>query len=325
MRIAVVASLAVALVATTAHASPRRVALVNGSDVLDRQIRIALSAWELDVERVDWTSLSNGMPGAAFQAREIAEVHKVAAVVWISETGKDHALWVYDADEGQIVTRPLTMEPTDAASAASLALTLKTLMRSTTAAPPHERIGAGSESPVGPAGVFRLEADGGARMLASDAAKFELRVGITGLWFPRLFDQYAGLAVGFASGPGVAVRSDAFAGRFLDVSFAPALRLRFPLGAHVGLEPSIGTTIHLTRLDGAAILRDGAAKSTRVDPSLDASLLFSVALTRGVGLGVRAGALYVLRYQRYLVDGQPILELSPLQLSASLVAIARFN
>ena len=316
-------ALAIVLAAASAQAERRKVALVNANGVLEQQVRIALSAWDLEVQHVDWTSLSSGMPGAAIEARQVAAANKVDAVVWISETGNDHALWVYDARVGHIVTRPLPMAPpTDAPNAASVALTLKTLMRSTTAAPPSERLGA-PERAVGPIGVFRAEADGGARSLNKDFSKSDLRVAINALWFPQLFEDYAGLALGFSAGPGVAVRSDdgAFSGRFLDLALSPALRFRLPLGELFTLEPQSGVTIHFTSLDGG----EQNARRTRTDPSLDGSLLFSFALTRAVDLGARAGIGYLFKYQHYAAGSATVLDLSPIQLSGSLVLGARLN
>ena len=324
-------ALAIASSAAPAKAERLKVALVNGNEVLERQVRIALSTWDLDVRRVDWTSLSSGMPGAAIEARQVAEAQKVDAVVWISETGKEHALWVYDAAAGHIVTRPLSIPPpTDAPAAASVALTLKTLMRSTTAAPPAERLG-GEERTVGPAGVFRAEADLGGRVLATRASELELRVAISALWFPRFLNERAALAIAFSAGPGLAVSNDAFAGRFLDLSLGPALRFRLPLGTRFALEPQIGPTIHLTSLNGATlpgidhVAGNVPVRSTHTDPSLDGSLLFSLALSRAVDVGVRGGASYLFRYQNYTVAGQSILELTPIQVSAALVLGARLN
>jgi hypothetical protein len=136
-------AMALVLLSGLARAAHRKVALVNANDVLERQVRIALSPWDLDVERLEWAAFSAGMPSAAREARRVAEARKVDAVVWISDAPRtadspasEHALWIYDAAEDQIVSRPLPQGvPQDAASAASVALTLKTLMRSSTVAP----------------------------------------------------------------------------------------------------------------------------------------------------------------------------------------------
>jgi hypothetical protein len=323
------ALLALAIASSTkeAHAERRTVALVNGNDVVERQVRIALSTWDLDVRHVDWTSLSSGMPGAANEARQVAQAQKVDLVVWISETGQSHALWVFDANAGHIVTRPLSMAPpTDAANAASLALTLKTLMRSTTAAPADERIG---EKPAGTPsiGVFRAEAYGGVRKLVSTGAGVDLRVGVSGLWFPQFLGEYLGLALGFSAGPGVGVSNKDFAGRYLDLGVGPALRGRIPLGERFTIEPEAGPSLHLTSLDGATTAPTGnvPVKSTQRDAALDGSILFSFALSRDVGIGLRGGVSYLLRFQNYTVNGSTVLELAPLQLDASLVLGARLN
>jgi hypothetical protein len=327
-------ALALASAPSVARAAHRKVALVNANDALERQVRIALSPWDLDVERVDWTGLSAGMPSAAREAHRVAESRKVDAVVWISDAPRaadspasEHALWIYDAAEDQIVSRPLPQGvPQDAASAASVALTVKTLMRSSTVAPEAERIGAAADRAIGPLGVFRAEADGGIRALAlKNAETLELRFGVNLLWWPRFLDQYAALGVGVNAGPGAAISTDAFTGRFLDIAFAPHLRFHVPLGSRVAIEPAVGMSLHLTTLDGAAQERSTPVRETRWDPSGDASLLFSVSLGRGVDVGLRGSGSYLGRYQRYLVRQTPVLELSPFQLGAALVLAARLN
>ena len=317
-------ALAIALAAREASAERRTVALVNGNDVVERQVRIALSTWELDVRHVDWTSLSSGMPGAAIEARQVAEAQKVELVVWISETGQTHALWVFDAKAGHIVTRPLSMAPpTDAANAASLALTLKTLMRSTSAAPVEERIGSADDPGIPAAGIFRIEASGGARMLAS-AGGADLRIGVDALWFPRFLGDYAGLGFGFAAGPGVGVAKDAFAGRFLDLTVGPILRGRVPLGTRFAIGPEVGPSLHLTSLDGAT--SDGApVRSSQSNVSLDGALFLSFALSRAVEVGVRGQAAYLFLYQNYAVHSESVLKLAPVQLTGALVLGARLN
>jgi hypothetical protein len=328
-------ALALVLAPGLARAAHRKVALVNANDALERQARIALSPWDLDVERLEWTALSAGMPSAAREARRVAEAHKVDAVVWISDAPRaadspasEHALWIYDVAEDQIVSRPLAQGvPQDAASAASVALTVKTLMRSSTVAPEGERVGAAADRAIGPLGLLRAEAEGGARALAikQGAANLELRFGVDLVWFPRFLDQYAALGIGVNAGPGAAVTSPAMSGRLIDIAFAPFLRFRFPLASRVALEPSVGGSAHLTTLDGAIHEPTTPVRQLRWDPSLDASLLLTVSLGRGVDVGLRAAGSYLVRYQRYTINQVPVLELSQVQIAGTLVLAARLN
>jgi hypothetical protein len=328
------AALALVLGAGAARAEHRRVALVNANDALERQMKIALSPWDLDVERVDWTGLSAGMPSAAREARRVAETRKVDAVVWISDAPRgpdspasENALWIYDAAEDQIVTRPLPQGvPQDAPSAASVALTVKTLMRSSTIAPPAERIGAAADRTIGPLGVFRAEAEGGGRGLAlKTPTRAELRFGVNLVWLPGFLGQYAGLALGVSAGPGAATSTDAFTGHFLDFAVTPSLRFRVPIGSRFAIEPGIGGGVHLTTLDGAAQGRNTPVQETHWDPSLDGSILFAFSLGRGVDVGLRGYGSYLGRYQRYTVRDTSVVELSPVYVGGSLVLGARLN
>lgn len=319
-------ALALLFVASSARAERRRVALVNGNALLDRSVTIALSPWDLDVLHVDWTSPGAGMPAAAVQAKAIAAVQHADAVAWISDDGGGRTLWVYDADTQQTVSRAIDGgAPNDDAAAAATALSIKTLLRASTVAPVHERIGAREEQRMKGAGLFRLEADGGARILSSDQGRLDLRIGLALAWWPRPFARIVGFALRAEAGTGVGIATSDFTGRLSDVVGSPAIRARLALGRRFAIEPSLGGSVHVTTLDGAAPLRGVPAHVQRVDPSIDGSLMLGFEIAGGVELGLRAGGAYLVRYQRYLLDGQSILSLSPLQLGAGLVLGAPLN
>jgi hypothetical protein len=312
------------LLAHTAWGARRRVALVGGGGALERSVTIALSPWDLEVLPIDDVAVGSGMPAAAQQAKALATEHHVDAVAWISHEGQGNALWVYDAETDQTISRPIeSAVATDDAGAAAIALTLKTMLRASTVAPPRERIGARAQ-PHG-IGRFRLEVDATGRLLATEQESFDLRVGLAGVFWPRAWGDRVGVGLRLEEGTGILVSSDLFDGRLTDAAGAPFLRVRLPLASDLSFEPALATSLHLTTLDGEAKRVGTSAHVTRLDLSVDPSVLLVYDVGFGVEIGLRAGAAYRTRYQRYLVGGDAVLTLSPLQLDAGIVLGAALN
>jgi hypothetical protein len=130
-------------IVSTANAADRKVLVVSSGKVFEEAMRVSLSAWSLSIQRLEGATPPGTMPRAAEQARALAQEHQAVGVVWITTEVGGHALWAYDADTQQVVTRTIASAPPyDAPTAAAAALTVKTLLRSSTVAPPEERIGA---------------------------------------------------------------------------------------------------------------------------------------------------------------------------------------
>src|SRR5262249_45412913 len=138
-------------------------------------------------------------------------------------------------------------EPQDAATAAGLALTVKTLLRSSLVAPPAERIGAAAAAPARGPGALRIEAAGGGQLATGVGDGFDLRLDAAFAWWPGRF----GIAARVRTGPGTSVDTSAFAGHFGDTSFGAAVRARIDLSSRLVLEPALGASLHQTSLDGA--------------------------------------------------------------------------
>jgi hypothetical protein len=294
-----------------ASPAPRRVILVGGNPLLQRQIEIALQAWNLEIMAVAEAPLVPQMPRAALQARDIAAQHGASGVVWIGELAHEYSLWFYDAQSDQVVTRPLGGgEPEDAATAAGLALTVKTLLRASTVAPPEERIGA---APRGP-GALRIEAAGGGQLATGVGEGFDLRLDAALAWWPGRL----GVAARVRTGPGTTVDATRFSGRFGDTSFGAALRTHFALTPALVLEPGVGMSLHRTTLDGALPMTGASVHESFIDPSFDAALALDFSIGERVRLGPVAGVCAFLNKQRYLVGGAAVADLGQVQLELSL-------
>jgi hypothetical protein len=298
--------------AAPARAETRKLALVGASAELDHSVSVALSPWNLTIVRASWPATA-GAHGAA-EARALAEEMEVDAVAWVG----DSALWLFDVDTNQLVSRPVggrasstpalppvaATTPVDTAMAAATALTLKTLLRSSTVAPRSERVGPAADVLPRP-GEVRLGGELGTRLLAPSLPMLDAQIGFL-LW-PRPFNRHLGFSLMGQGGFLRFTTPSPCAGcapdwTFSDYALMAAAHTRLPLGEHVAIDPSAGFTFHFTRLDSQQ------NHEVHADGSVDASLSFILRLSTAVEVGVRGGASYMTSYQHYAYDGQTVLD-----------------
>lgn len=330
---------AVAVVLSSTHdaraSEPSRVVVIGGGAELDRAARVALSSWNVTVVSADGLapevadSEALAALAARFQGRGIA---------WFVGSSKGTVLYVYDADTKRTSSREISGSPPfDELGAASAALSLKTLLRTSDLAPPDERTLEPAPAPPKPRAVppadprpkrphhdepeephDRLEASLslGARTLAASV-------------MPR-----SGLGVraftGHATALGLAARADfgtarSVTGPTIDASLSTfdgslSARLRLLPSSHVVVEPFAGFGAHHTHLSGTA-KSSVAVSSERVDFSVDTGVFAGIRLSPRITLGGEVAASWMTRRQRYTVEGTPVLELQPLQGSATLAIV----
>lgn len=125
----------------TSSAAEDRVAVVGASPNVTKAISLALSPWSVRVVHVNASISTQDVAAANEAARALAREQNAGAVVWLAEGNDAHAsLWMYDAETETVAVRPVAQAgPMDDAAAAAIALTVKTLLRSTAMAPPRER------------------------------------------------------------------------------------------------------------------------------------------------------------------------------------------
>lgn len=332
--LALAALLAALFVCGSAHAAEGRPVLVmGGGPSFHNAMTVALSPWDLRVVPLDAPAPRPSMPRAADEARALAQRSGASGVVWVAVDEGEPSLWVFDASTDQVVSRRIsTPPPFDAPTAAAAALSVKTLLRSSTVAPREERLGAlavqaptapatppdadassGSPEPAPAAAasppVLRAELEGAGRALASQLDA-RAALGVTA-WVGRSRHVGFGLAASF--GPGLSVDAARFSGRFAEVGVAPSARMRFPLGERFALEPRLGMSIHATSIDGVAVVTARPASASRLDASIDVAVALELLPTRTFGVALDVGAAAMLRYQRYVVESDDIFELHPVQ------------
>jgi hypothetical protein len=295
----------------------RRIVVLQPDDELFRAISLSLSPWDVETTRSAATirgvaavdvSPQASQPEAVRGASRLARELGVEAVVWISSAERGSLLWVFDARSGDVTIRMLAETPPfDSAQAAAVALSVKTLLRSSTVAPPAERFGAQppAASEVAPPadGVLALELGGGGTWLASRHAA--LAIDLTAVaWV--LSARRLGVSLSVASGPGFRIEAGRYRGDYRELVVGGSARYRVLHEPRVSASVSLGGALHFTTLEGTLVDRSVESKVSRVNPSLDLEVSASVYLTRAIYLGASAGGAYFPAYRRYLVQGEPV-------------------
>lgn len=285
------------------------VAVVDPDPTLLRAVVTALSPWKLGVVTVATPPPGATMPSSGDRAREIASERRVGAVVWVSRDGDAFALWLYDAESGRSAARRLPSGPPfDEPTAAAVALSIKTLLRHSNVAPPGERFAATSPGPRERRSL-RFEASAGATLRPTNAGDIEARLGLGLSVWPAYFENHLGLAAGFEGGPGLSLLDERFVGRFTDITARLSMRAALEIGLGLELSSGLGGALHRTRIEGAAVAVDMSSSGRRVNPALEAALALSRVVFGDATLGVRLRAGWNLRRQRYMVLGEPVLDL----------------
>lgn len=281
------------------------VLLVDPPEGLEKATRTALDPWNIEIEVVSGMVLEPIMPDSSDAARALAKEHDARAVIWIGRSAKGSSLWAYDSKDDRVVVRRLSPEPPfDAASAAAVALSIKTLLRHSDVAPKEQRFGSQAPKPITITRDFRFEALGAGRYTDSEAESTQLRLGL-GL----AYRWHGGLEVHtqLRLGTGLEVGNDAISGHFSDLTWSAGLRYLFDVGA-LQVGPTAALSLHFSSIEGT--LPGGAnVSASRVNPSVDLGGMARYWLSERIGLGVDLQAAVLLQRQRYLVGGEPVLTL----------------
>jgi hypothetical protein len=309
--LAVLLALVAALAAspTAASGGAPRVAVLEPDGELLRAVALALAPWGLETVRSDTALPVASQPEAVQMASRVAEQLDVQALVWITRAQSGSALWVFDASAGDVTVRMLAETPPfDSAAAAAVALSVKTVLRTSSVAPPEERLGSTPEPPD----VRRsaaLEAGAGYGWVARDA--LDLRLKFAGVaWLTSA--QNLGVSFAVASGPGLPIDNPDFRGRYRELTASGEARLRLVRIPGFTANIALGAAVHWAALEGTLARDAREVDVDRVNASLELATAINVDVAGPVYLGACARGGYFPRYRRYLVAGTPVFSPWPL-------------
>ena len=332
---------AMMLLAPSARCQEHKVVVIEADPRVLTAIDVALSAWSLSVGPAPGPLPEQNLDAASGRARAIAAEHGAGAVVWVAkartpdETG---SLWVYDAQTGQLVVRPLTVAaPLNDAGAAAIALSVKTILRSSTLAEaetstlapvsPAPRMAlplpvAQHPIPAAPAAratpsVWRLDAIVGARFPtgAKNTAEPRAALGISA--WPKAFGSHFGLGALVQAGPGVPVEQQGapvqYQGLFSQGSFEACAHVRADAGPRVAFEAQAGPALVVSSLDLEFFGPTPASSKHKIrfDPTVNVGAIIDFALGPRIGFGVLFETTTFLYRQKYTIDTAVLLDEPP--------------
>jgi hypothetical protein len=311
-------ALALATVARPAAADSHRVAAVDPDEQLARALEVALSPWGATVLQVHIETPGATMPMAVDRARSIAQGANADVLVWVSDSDGGHALWIYDLASDHASARALDAAPPfEPATAAAVALAVKTLLRGTVVAPPPERFGAvAPEHASLPSWILGASVGVATRLTSSSLTSG--RAALETSFWPAALGHRVGLALDLEDGLSGRAESTAFNGTLSDGAARLALGARLPLADWATLEPSLGGALHLLTLDGVVLERTNV-DVRRLDVAFEPRLRLDFTLLGGRLLfGPWVGATILGRWQRFLVHGASVVEVGPVGMEGAL-------
>jgi len=300
-----VALIVLGTLASASGLSAETLLFVSVPEPITEATQRALRDWGVEIVASDEPSLGAKVPEVYDRAKDVAGRHKASAVVWLADSHGRPALWIYDSEEGLLATRQLKdTENIDEATAAALALSIKTILRHSQIAPPDERLKALAEKPRPPSLI--LAAIFGTRLRSVSGTSADLRFGVDVQYARPSHPRLSGY-MRVVTGPGLGVNEAELDGRLADTS------LGFGVGVtafrHPGLEAQVrlGADIHVTRLEGTLTGLGRSAEVRRLNPAASGSFQATIPLTYRFRVGGIAGTELMARRQDYRILGQTVL------------------
>ncbi len=297
-----------------ASAQERRLALINPDDELDHAVALALSPWGMSVLVKREAPPGTSLPMAGDRARALAVDWNVSAVVWLSPAEHGSLLWIYEVETDSVSTRQLgEAPPFSSPNAASVALTLKSLLRTVPAVTPSPSLPITVPKPELPSDLpgerFSVNAELNVRYLAR--ATHETRGAIGGIWWFGARPTRFGIGIKASAGPGIDIERGAFTGQLRQLSLSAGLSWRVIGNRFIASSLIVGFSGHATELSGFDRELERAAELRRLSASIDAGSEVTLSLLGPLRAGFGVRAMYFPGRERYLARGTPVLESWP--------------
>jgi hypothetical protein len=306
--------------APAARAETERVVLAGLPDNLADATGTVLLPWHIELVRVAEAPASD----EAQARREVATLAaraRAGAVVWLAPPARPPTLWLYDVSSQRLLSRPLSSAPPyDDPTAASVALSIKTLLRHSSVAPPAERVAPPPAPPRAGLRPYTAGAQAALRLSRDQAGDWhpEPRLGVGITWWPAFVPGRHGLGVQVELGPGQRVQKSGFRGRLLDASAILTLRRDVTLpwqSGRLSVVPMLGAGVHVTRLSGEQQPMGQPVYTSRLVPAVAAGVDVYARIGRLMRIGVALHGARMLRTGDYesmerSVASAPVLLLS---------------
>jgi hypothetical protein len=302
--------------AVPSHAAERRVALIRADHELLRQLSLALAAWDVRTLPLDVNAPASTQPQSLIDATDLAFRLKLDGVVWVSDSADGSLLWVYDAGTREITTRAIAERPPfSSATAAGLALSVKTTLRASVepaalaerrAPPKPARTAPAMAQAFQPRPTLpRVEVRAAVAAQSVSATAQRAWIGLHNtLWLGGARRLGLGLRVG--AGSEVPIDAPGFRGKLREVGFGPSIELRLLSSRHWLASALVGSALQIPMLDGTLTRDSVFVEAKRYNVSMDVGAALDLRLTPGLNLGVDLKLAYLVAYQRYLVEAQPV-------------------
>lgn len=250
-------------------------------------------------------------------SRQVVARENAAAAIWLIHDGTITTLVAYNRDADRVLLRTVPYSPPlDDAQAAVTARSARAMLRA---------LALDEESTPEPAPiavVVKPEAEPAAPQLATMAG-LGARFGSPGttsnglltlavIWRPRTVGVALDLALGLAPD----IDGTNFEGSIGDRSFAAVARLPLAVAPATTIALSGGFAVHALRFAGETPMR--TIIDWKFDPAARLGASTAYAFREGVEIGLALAADYLLRRQRYEVEGEEILVMTPFQLMAAI-------
>jgi hypothetical protein len=260
-------------------------------------VTTALEPWRIEV-----IALPGNLAGLSSQrARAVAEEQRAGAVIWVKASQEGHVLELYDAHSGQVMSRALPSGPPFSEPvAASLALSIKTMLRNGPLAPAHGR---------GPGAWARpdLVIDSRVGLRTPEALGPELRFGVALVWRPRFKGSSYGLAAKVDTGLGVSLDVNNFVGSVTEIAFGMEALRRIVLTRRIEVDGLLGGSLRRTYVRGLIGEARREGEILRWNGSADAGLVLRARLLSALYVDAQVIGSYLPRRQDYVLYGMPII------------------
>ncbi len=294
-----------------------RIVAIDTDSHFDHALELALTSWRVDVSAEPGPAPGRDIDDAIRTAHRIARRDSARAVVWMTSA----ELWVYDERTHQIAVRPLPSPPPyDEATAAAIALTVKTVLGGTPDAHPQTETTTEvappppTPKPASAKHSVRIHTFGGARVPTNASDAIAARFGAEITYFPAPVVPWLGLALSADAGPSVLIeREPLFVGTFTDTATSVSVRLRVPLRKWFALEAGAGPGIHFSAIEGTAPSTNVSGRVSRIDASVEAMVGFELAW-KTIRVAPLLSSTFLVHYQRYRVGPTEVLEVPPAQM-----------